>query len=135
MKVRYTGEAGIRKISKADFESKGVTDQEDISVAGPNLRTEHRQKFGLPQEVIDVSKDAATYLVENEDFEYIDTSNDADADDSSDDEEPETLTFTTLELGTRERLSEFAASHNIDLTGARTRAEMIETIKAAEPAT
>lgn len=70
--VRYTGDAGIRKISAADFKSVGVEDQNQIEIAGVNLRDRaRRNKLGTE---VDVSEAAAKYLTENEDFEPVEKS-------------------------------------------------------------
>ncbi len=70
-RVRYTGTAGIRKISAADFKKVGVEDQQQIEVAGVNLgNTALKRKMGHEVEVSDA---AAKYLTENEAFVLVES--------------------------------------------------------------
>lgn len=88
--VRYTGQAGIRKISAADFKSVGVEDQNQIEVAGRNLQDAAlAQKLG---NTVEVSEAAAKYLTEKESFELVDnqppSSSSADQGEGDQDDQP-----------------------------------------------
>ncbi len=74
-KLRYVGGSHYREITKANFKSIGVEDQDKIHVAGRNAKVmlgDHKTP-----DTVEVSEAAATWLLDFErgDWEVVDESN------------------------------------------------------------
>lgn len=79
--VKYVGTAGIREVTAADFKRAGFDGQKAIKVAGPNLNNPAVAK--RTDKTAEVSDEVAEWLVENEDFEVVESGDDDEEEDAA----------------------------------------------------